>query len=209
MASTFLKLTEITKTDKLVYFVDFKKELAKMAELTQEIVKELLDYNPETGVFIWRFRERRWFSTDKAWKIGNSRFSGKTAGCLDKTSGYLIIGVLGKEYRAHRLAWLYMHGEFPKSQIDHINHVRTDNRITNLRQVSNHENAKNQRMRNNNTSGVTGVYWYESRNKWVAHITINGKYKNLGYYTNKADAITARKAAEAEYGFHENHGKEE
>jgi hypothetical protein len=154
-------------------------------------LKELLDYNPETGVFIWKVANRR-------------TKSGSVAGTL--CNGYVKIGIGGKHYSAHRLAWLYVYGIFPKKQIDHINQDRSDNRILNLREVSTIDNGRNRVMQKNNTSGITGVQWRKSRGKWVSVIKIAGELRYLGCFSVKEDAIKARKEAEAKYGFHPNHG---
>jgi len=134
-------------------------------------------------------------------KRGPSRV-GEIAGCKHNM-GYVVIGVDGCSYLAHRLAWLYVNGEWPKF-IDHRNHNRTDNRISNLGSVTRLENQRNMRLSASNTSGVTGVNWGE--NRWNAHITINFKKKHLGSFIVFKDAVKARKIAEKKYGFHENHG---
>jgi len=162
--------------------------------LTQERLKELLHYDKDTGVFTRKI------------KLANGIQVGDIAGCVDGVNGYIVIIIDGKNYRAHRLAWLYVNGGFPKEQIDHISHDRTDNKIANLRSVTNQENQMNKSMLKNNTSGFTGVYWHKPTNKWQSQIMINGKYKHLGYFTNKNDAIKARKEANIEFGFHQNHG---
>lgn len=168
-------------------------KVSKMQELTQEYLKSILDYNPENGIFTWKFNR------SKLAKIGC------IAGTIDKR-GYIVIGVNQKNYKAHRLAWLYVYGEFPPKQIDHINHDRTDNRIANLRIVSNQENQKNKTKQINNTSRVTGVGWHKASNKWCARISVNKKYIHLGLFTDINEAIAARKQAELYYGFHANHG---
>lgn len=161
--------------------------------LTQEILKQNLHYNPETGLF-------NWIKGNNQIKIGD------TAGCLHKVRSYISIKINGKDYLAHRLAWLYVHGEMPADQIDHVNHDKTDNRIANLRAVTNQENHQNRTINSNNTSGFMGVNWYKPTQKWHARIMIDGKNKHLGYFTNQADAIVARQIANVKYGFHENHG---
>ena len=161
-------------------------------ELTQEYLKDILDYNHFNGEFHWIKRRQ-----------GVQIYS--IAGCIDKY-GYRIIRVNNKSYKSHRLAFLYMTGEFPPEQIDHINHKRDDNRWINLRLVSNQENGRNKSLSVNNKSGFTGVCWYKDRNKWMANIRINGKPKHLGYFTELAEAIAARKDANTKYGFHANHG---
>ncbi|MFC0666224.1 HNH endonuclease [Azotobacter chroococcum] len=157
-------------------------------------LRELFDYNAETGVFIRKVR------TTNNVKVG------QVAGCI-RPDGYLGIYVDNQSYQAHRLAWLYVHGRWPDGQIDHINGIRTDNRIANLRDVSHVENGRNQRLARNNTSGVNGIHWFKRRNKWRVEITVDRKKRHIGYFENLEDAVAARKAAEQSFGFHENHGR--
>lgn len=93
-------------------------------------------------------------------------------------------------------------------EIDHENHIRNDNRIENLRLVSSKGNKKNTTRRCDNTSGVTGVHWFKRECKWKVQIKVDGKQRHLGLFDNLDDAVAARKAAERQYGFHENHGNE-
>ena len=159
--------------------------------ITQTELKERLEYNPDTGVFTRL--------------VLTGRFSkGTFAGT--KSHGYIDIGFLGKRYGAHRLAWLYVHGHFPE-QIDHINGIRDDNRLSNLREVNNYINSRNIGMRKNNKSGFMGVSWANRDSKWVSQIMINYKTIILGTFDDKEDAIEARKAANIKYGFHVNHGE--
>jgi len=161
-------------------------------EFTQLEVKEMLNYNPETGIFIWL--------TAKA----NCVSAGVIAGY--KTHGYIKIGINNKKYPAHRLAWFYTYGVWPKDQLDHINHVRDDNRIVNLREATSQENSKNTLIRKDNTSGFIGVYWNEINKNWRVRISINGNPNNLGSFADKTEAINVRKAANTKYGYHKNHG---
>lgn len=164
-------------------------------DITVEKLKEMLGYDCDTGIFT-RLKQDN----------GRKRFVGKPAGT--KTPyGHLVIRIDGGRCMAHRLAWLYVYGVFPKGNIDHINGDPSDNRISNLRDVSQAENLKNQRMRGDNTSGVLGVCWDKSRNKWKAQINVDGKNKGLGRYDSKDDAIKARMEADVKYRYHENHGK--
>lgn len=159
-----------------------------------EELKRLFDYDPQTGIL------RRKISTGRRTRAGDE------AGSL-KPIGYRQVGIAGNLFYVHRVCYAIYHGADPyPMQIDHINHDRSDNRIENLRLVSSQENAKNQKKNSNNTSGVAGVSWQKNRNKWIAQIIVNGKYKHLGCFTNKNDAIAARRAAEKKHGFHENHG---
>lgn len=99
----------------------------------------------------------------------------------------------GENYLAHRLAWLYVYGEWPKNQIDHINRIKTDNKIKNLRDVTNSTNQHNNAIRRHNTSGTTGVMTLKSKNSWGAQIYVNNKRIYLGVFKTKEEAISARK----------------
>lgn len=123
-----------------------------------------------------------------------------------KRNGYFVIRFKGRKYMAHILAWLYHYGEWPSGEIDHINHNRLDNRISNLRVVSRAENGRNQSICSRNKSGVCGVYMNKSMGKWHAQIRVDGKAIHIGYFDDINDAAAARKKAEEKYGFHENHG---
>jgi len=157
--------------------------------LTQETLKDLLHYNPGTGIFTWLKRDLSCFNSAAHGKTWNTRWAGKPAGAPSK-HGYIGIAIFYKHYWAHRLAWIYMYGEFPQKGIDHINHSRSDNRIINLRSANQIENSRNQKLSLANRSGVTGVHWHKSANKWVAQITVNSKPVYLGLFTDKNDAIS-------------------
>jgi len=177
--------------------------------ITQSQLKELLHYDPITGVFTWNERPLETFKTNKAFNSWNARFSNTKAGTQRNYSGkkYVFIKAKDKSYRAHRLAWLYMTGSFPKEQIDHIDGNGLNNSFANLRSVTQKENAKNLKLSANNSSGFTGVTWDVKQNKWRAGIQVNKKYIYLGAFTDIADAISARKEANIKHGFHENHGR--
>ena len=163
--------------------------------ITPEILKSLLDYCHETGIFRWKVDR-------KGVKAGD------IAGCIRKDPGnpYRLIQVCQRTYGAHRLAWLYMTGKWPEDQIDHINQVKSDNRFCNLREVDTVGNARNRKRPADNTSGCIGVNWHRRDGKWQAKITIHGKTLFLGKFTDIEDAIYARKQAEIDHGFHSNHG---
>lgn len=173
--------------------------------LTQDYVRECFDYNPDTGVLTWRARPVEHFKRHKEFLIWNKRFASKLPGCLND-SGYLRVCINNKQYRAHWIIWLYVYGKFPTCYLDHINGIRSDNRLVNLREVSTVENSRNQRLSPKNTSGQTGVYFDKSRNKWFAFIHLNNRAKSLGRYEKFEDAVAARLAANKKYGFHPNHG---
>lgn len=167
--------------------------------ITREEVMRVLDYDPETGVFIRKVGCRGGVS------------AGVEAGAVQVTAAgkrYRVISVNGRHYRAHRLAWLILTDSFPDDQIDHINGCGLDNRAENLRAVSNSENSKNARKPYTNTSGVVGVYRRKDCNKWRACISVEGRLTHLGTFKYFHEALAARKSAEKTYGYHVNHGTE-
>ncbi len=143
-------------------------------------------------------------------KTNNSRHKvGELCGYFHKSSGYMYVGIKGKEYQIHRVVWTLFNGIIPYGYcIDHIDHNKTNNRIENLRIVTHSENMKNQIKRKNNTSGKMGVYWKKANKKWASEICIDGKQIHLGLFLKYSDAVDSRKNAEVLYGFHNNHGKE-
>ena len=145
---------------------------------------------------------------DFVWRVGRGKMrAGSIAGGLHKGNGRWHIMLDGKRYLRSRLRWLYETGKWPKDQIDHENHIRRDDGIENLREATNAENSRNRSKYNNNTSGVTGVCWRKSSKKWIACIWVSGGDKFLGCFDDFEEAVTARKAAEKKYRYHENHGK--
>jgi len=174
--------------------------------LTQKLLQEFLNYDPETGIFTWKERGSEYFPTHKDFRAWNGRFPGTTAGSFD-WGGYVVIRILSKDYKAHRLAWLYVNGEMPESETDHINGIRDDNRIYNLRMVSHRDNARNRKMPANNSSGCIGVSMLKKSGKWVARISVDGVYAHIGLFDDWFEAVCARKSAENRYGYHENHGR--
>ena len=173
--------------------------------LTQEYLKECLNYDPETGIFTWCKRPEHHCKDARASKIWNTRYSNTKAGYINDQE-YRVITIENSHFRAHRLAWLYVHGKWPKGQIDHIYGNRSDNRIKYLRDVTNQQNHQNMRRSSSNTSGQTGVHWRKETEKWVASIMVDYKSIGLGCFDVIEDAIMARKSAELKYGFHPNHG---
>ena len=153
--------------------------------ITQKRLKSLLTYNPDTGEFRWRVRR------------GGPAVPGSIAGSHN-SEGYVHIQIDRVKHGAHRLAWLYVHGEQPV-EIDHINRVKDDNRIVNLRSVTHAQNSQNQSRPKNNTSGHIGVDFHTRSNRWRARIKIDGKLRDIGYFQNKEDAAFARQRAEAQH----------
>jgi hypothetical protein len=147
-------------------------------------LREVLSYDPETGVFVWRER------------LSTRTRVGDVAGCPCKTNGYVLIRIDGRGYYAHRLAWLYMHGSFPPDEIDHRDGDRANNKLDNLRACSHAQNQKN-RPRQRNKSGFKGVRLERRTGKWFAAIASNGKQTHLGTYHTPEAAHAAYCAAAA------------
>lgn len=139
-----------------------------MEKVTQLELKDSLLYDPETGLFTWKI-------------TSGSAICGEVAGGAG-VDGYIRLGIRHKRYLAHRLAWLYMYGVWPKNEIDHVNGDRSDNRICNLREATHIENTQNIGKRPNNKSGYIGVHWHKLTSKWVAAIRTNGKQHHLGLF---------------------------
>lgn len=177
-------------------------------------LRQLLDYNPETGKLFWKerpvemFAQRGRVPREQGAKMWNNRWAGREAFTATGTAGYKVGALNFVNSSAHRVIWALHYGEWPKEQIDHINGIRDDNRISNLREVSDAENKKNTKRRADNKSGQQGVSWYSKIQKWSAEIKVDGRKLRLGQFSALPDAIAARKLAEKKYGYHENHGRE-
>jgi hypothetical protein len=146
--------------------------------LTQEYLKEILEYNLENGVFTWRVNK------------SHRGAIGAVAGTVSKL-GYTSIGIDSRLYRSHRLAWLYTYGEFPSTGIDHIDGNPNNNAICNLRVTSQSGNNKNVAKRKDNKSGYKGVSWCSITNKWKAQAQVDGKKKYIGLFDTPEEAFTA------------------
>jgi len=141
-------------------------------------VRDILSYDSKTGIFTWRVM------------LAHRRKPGDLAG--SKTHGYIEIGIDNKSYRAHHLAWLYVHGEFPSMEIDHIDGNRENNAISNLRLATSRQNAHNKwNAHTNNASGFLGVTFHKQRGKWMAQIKNSGKNHNLGLFDTPEQAHAA------------------
>jgi len=164
--------------------------------LTQQRLKEVLDYDPETGVFIWKA------------STSGREVVGSVAGAPN-WAGYWRIGMDSHRYKAHRLAFLWMEGHFPDADVDHINGNRSDNRWQNLRPASRTINMQNTKRYLNNKSDFTGIAFEAKTKKWRAEIKANGKQRYLGVYDKFWQALATRKIAERKHGFHVNHARSE
>ena len=154
--------------------------------ITQERLKELFKYDPESGSF--------------------TRVNGvRKVGWIEDT-GYTRMSIDNVKYYLHRLAFLYMTGEFPEV-VDHINHNKLDNKFSNLCNGTYTSNSKNMPMSKANNSTVVGVSWDKTRGKWKVQAHVDGKNKMLGRFNAKEDAIACRKSANQQHNYHENHGR--
>lgn len=153
--------------------------------LTQKELKEILNYNPETGDFYWKISPK--YDVKVGDKAGNEH------------NGYQRVTIFGKKYLTHRLAWLYVYGEFPKGDLDHIDNDRGNCRINNLRIANKATNGFNRKKQINNKSGVKGVYWSTAAKKWAVKIGINNKKIYLGVWDDLEFAELVAQEARAKY----------
>lgn len=142
--------------------------------LSHENISAIINYDPQTGIFVWKER----LGVHKSW---NTKYAGKIAGNPD-AYGYLTLPFERKAYKAHRVAWMFITGFMPSSdiEVDHINGDRADNRACNLRLANNRQNAVNAKLRSDNKSGVKGVS--KRNNRWVVQIADHGVKRHLGNY---------------------------
>lgn len=176
--------------------------MAKRQLPSPEVLRQLVRYDALTGKLFWLERK----GGTRADAVFNTRFAGREAITGSTTDGYRQGKIIGYSVRAHRLAWAIAHGEWPQFQIDHLNGNRSDNRLANLRQVTNAENMQNQFRSPRNTSGATGVRKCARTGKWRAEIKTSGKRHSLGYFEDFGAAVAARKDAERRFGFSARHG---
>ena len=175
-----------------------------------ERLNAVLDYDPSTGILIWKVRpisdfQNRKYPADRLAKSWNSKNAGKPALSHLDPHGYLFGGIDGVKYKASRIIWKMMTGEEPDT-IDHINGMITDNRLANLRNVTPIQNQRNLKLISSNKTGFMGVRQNPSRS-WRAEIGFRGKMICLGAFQTKEEAIAARQAAERLYSFDPQHGR--
>jgi hypothetical protein len=178
-------------------------ERQKKALPPQRELLSLLRYEPLTGRLYWLPRPHNHaygFANSNRW---NANFAHRQAFTSKCRNGYLAGKIGGRTYLAHRIIWKIAHGLDPDF-IDHINGRKDDNSIANLRSIPYAENTKNKALHRNNKSGIVGVR--RDGSAWRAVIQVDGKKKNLGRHQRIEDAIAARRSAEQQYGFHQNHG---
>ena len=164
--------------------------------ITYEEAKELFTYDRETGIIKWRRRTNPRQRGDRV-----------AGGARPSKGGYTYIDFKGKTYRAHRVAMLLSYGFYGEGlEIDHINHIRDDNRLVNLRFVTRLDNHRNQSRSSRNTTGLTGIRYRKDRRKYMAQIRVGDANIHLGMFATLEEAAKARKAAEIKYKFNVGHG---
>ena len=172
--------------------------------LTIELLHKLLICDPIAGKLWWRERPVELFKSTRDANAWNTRFSGKEA-FTASLNNYLCGRILGKTYLAHRVIFAMEAGFWP-TEVDHEDQNGSNNRFENLRDGTHQDNMKNQPIPLSNTSGILGVCWEKSRNKWRADIAVDGKPVHLGRFNCLTAAAIARQAANTKYGYHPNHG---
>jgi hypothetical protein len=185
-------------------------------DIDTKTLNKILRLEFDEGLLFWRERTPDMFQgwgeqrQTPEWRCArwNKAYAGKLASAVDVQSGYVRVFIFGKHYYAHRIVWQMVNGAIPQGMmIDHINQDKSDNRIHNLRLVSNKQNTQNATRNPRNKSGVAGVFWDKRRGNWQAKIRANDKNIYLGAFNDLSEAAAARAEAEKKYGFHENHGR--
>lgn len=162
-----------------------------------DFLRKVIDYNPETGIALWKYRDDSLMGDPNLTQSWNDKFAGKPAGSKVKT-GYIVITFKHKletdgkvcKILMHRIAWALVHNEWPESILDHDNGIRTDNRISNLKLSDNSNNGKNSIPRSG--SGYKNICWDKSRNKWLVTLKTNQIISNVGRYSTLKEAIDNR-----------------
>lgn len=182
----------------------------KKCDLTANLLREILEYDPSSGIFTWKQRHAELFSDGKysavrACSIWNAKLAGKAAGC-PSAYGYTVIRIQDRLYGAHRLAWLYMTGEWPEGEVDHRDLDKSNNAWSNLRPATHQQNSLNCKIRRHNRLGVKGVCFHKETGKYRARITTNREVISLGLYETPKMASAAYADASAKY--HMEYGRQ-
>ena len=188
--------------------------MATLNEIDICMLRKVISYNPHDGRAFWKERGAELFASSRSrsaqhrMKNWNSRFAGMSVGSVPSSKdGYKRVSVFGVQLLVHRVVWAVYHGTWPEGFIDHVNGVRCDNRICNLKDVTMQGNSMNSAKRADNTTGINGVLWSKRRAKYYARATVAGKQFMRGYFSDIEDAKMARAELNARLGFSERHGK--
>lgn len=166
--------------------------MADRRDITPELCRQLLRYEPETGTLFWRPRPVGMFHAEWQQRGWNTRYAGKEAFTADCGGGYRAGAIFDVKIRAHIVAWAIYYGVWPEHQVDHEDLDRRNNRIANLREATNSANMMNGSKRRDNTSGHKGVSWSKQRQKWVVTVSANKKPYHGGFHARLEDAVEAR-----------------
>jgi hypothetical protein len=181
--------------------------MAKTELPSPEMLRKVLDYDPETGFLTWKERGVDTFKKASYALRWNRRYAGMRAFTHTTTNGYKVGMVFGLVMLAHKVAFAIHHGRYPERQIDHINGDKTDNRALNLRDVSCGENAKNKPIGKRNTSGHMNITWDRVRSQWEVRVKTEKRAVFVGRFRCLNQAVAARNEAHARLNFHPNHGR--
>lgn len=174
----------------------------KENSITCEFVRKVLDYDPESGILLWRERQKQDFKRSYEFKRWNSRYAGKKAGTISnpkRGTPYLRVKLNGKTYEAHRLIWFYMTDEWPLHEIDHRDSDGLNNRWLNLRNATDQQNCANRSVRSDNSLGIKGVYFDKESRRYRAEIQVSGRKIYLGRFDTPEEGSRAYMAAAAHH----------
>ena len=179
--------------------------MAKHKLPDQKLLLNLFTYNPISGKCFWNIRSYDMYDHEGMCDKFNNQYAGKEL-IENIQNGYIKLTYKGITYPLHRCIWKQVYGTDPDI-VDHIDGNIHNNALINLRNVSTELNNKNTKKYITNKTDIVGVSWHKKYQKWQAYINVNKKLKILGQFVDINDAINARKSAEKEYGYHENHGR--
>lgn len=170
-----------------------------------ELLRKLLDYNPDTGILIWRTRPVSMFKSQRAANAWNNRFASKEAFIFTTKDGYRVGAIHQRLINAHRVIWAMQTGSWPEQEVDHINRKPADNRWENLRAATRAQNSQNKNSHRNSSSKFLGISWHAGKKKWAAEIVSNGRRIYLGTFVSEEAAAAAYdRAAQERHGLFAN-----
>jgi hypothetical protein len=182
-------------SDELIDPKPNSQERARLVAMDQKYLSEAFSYDPENGTLIWKRRPINHFADSMRAGQWNTKYAGREAGSIDG-SGYKMVRIAGGAFACHRLIWILVHGHLPASLIDHINGIRSDNRLINLREADYAQNGANSKRPTNNKTGHRGIS--KRRERWRSQIRHCGVIHHLGYFSTIEEAIEARRVREIE-----------
>lgn len=166
--------------------------------MTEPVNKQKMRVKETVEALLWAKETYEYRDGALYWKekVSKKVVVGNRAGCLNVYTGYRDVRIYGVRFKEHRVVWAILNGEWPKHEIDHVNGIKDDNRIENLRDVTPRVNQATKPLNRNNASGYKCVRWRPDKNKWQAYHSVMGKFKSLGHFISLEAAIAARAAYE-------------